>query len=584
VSYRTHTCGGLTGKNDGEKVILSGWAARIRDLGGVIFLDLRDRYGKTQVVANKGSVPAEALKEVGSEFVVRIEGVVRLRPDGMINKEMATGEIEVVAEAVEILSPCRPLPLGVEDEEEPNEELRLKYRYLDIRRPRMKRNLMMRHKALVSIRKFNDEEGFLEVETPFLMAPTPEGARDYLVPSRLHHGSCYALPQSPQLYKQSLMIAGLDRYCQIARCFRDEDLRKDRQPEFTQIDVEMAFVEEEEVYLHVEKMMTRLVKDTRGEDTHPPFPRLTFDECIAHYGSDAPDLRYGLLIHRIDEQLRGAGFKAFESVIEAGGGVYAMRADGKGDLSRKQRDELEELARGEGLAGLLSAPVEPNGGLGGVLGKNLTLDRQTELVEALDAKPGDMLLMAAGSASLLAGLGKVRRKLAERWGLAKAGDLKFCWVVRPPLFEVTSDGNGLTAMHHPFTSPLPEDADRLESDPLSVHCRAYDLVLNGVEMGSGSIRIHHPVMQERVFKAIGIDQETARARFGFLLDALSYGAPPHGGIALGFDRLVMMLLEESSIRDVIAFPKTNIATSLMDGSPSLVDDAQLAELGLRRLK
>jgi len=550
----------------------------------LIFVDLRDRYGKTQVVFEHTEAVALEAHALHAEDVVQIEGTVRNRPEEMVNRSMATGEIEVVAETVKVLSRAASLPLEVEDEDEPSEELRLRYRYLDLRRPRMQRNLLLRHKALQSVRRFHDERGFIEVETPNFIRSTPEGARDYIVPSRLHRGSFYALPQSPQLYKQALMIGGVDKYFQLARCFRDEDMRKDRQPEFTQIDVEMSFVDEEDVYEHTEAMMQRLFGDVMGIELELPFPRMDYDRALDLYGSDAPDIRYQLFMRRCDDHFRGSGFKAFEGVLDKGGGVYGFRAAGMGGLSRKERDQLEFLAREAGLAGLLSVPIRENG-LSGILAKLFSPDRQTELCRLMEAGTGDLLLFAAGPVDqTLAVLGRLRRVLAERWQLIDTDEYKFCWVVNPPLFEPLEGGQGLTAVHHPFTAPVEADMEKLEADPANVYSRAYDLVLNGVEIATGSIRIHDPKCQREVFKVIGLGEAEAEKRFGFLLEALGYGAPPHGGIAIGFDRLVMLMAGETSIRDVIAFPKTNVASSLMDGAPTEVDPEQLGELGLRLIK
>lgn len=579
--YRSHNCGELRAENIGERVLLAGWIARVRDLGGLLFLTLRDRYGRTQIFVDIDGDLTERAKKLHFEDVLQINGIVRARPDGMINPEMPTGEIEVVADELTILNTSITLPILVEDEEEPSEELRLRYRYLDLRKERMQTNLRLRHKALQSVRRFHDEAGFTEIETPFLIRSTPEGARDFIVPSRLHPASCYALPQSPQLYKQALMIGGVDRYFQIARCFRDEDMRRDRQPEFTQIDLEMSFVDEETIFPFVENMMTRLVKDTDGSSIQTPFPQMKYSEAISQYGSDAPDTRFELLIQRADDVFKESGFKAFEGILADSGAVYCICAPGKGSLSRKERSKLEDLAKEEGLAGLMSVPFN-NGEFSGILAKLFSVDRQQDIANLLSANEGDLLMFAAGKPlATLESLGRVRRRLALEWDLIDDSKLDFVWVTDAPLFEQIDEGEGITAVHHPFTMPAEDDIDKLDSDPLNVKSRAYDLVLNGVEVATGSVRIHDQSLQERIFRIIGIDKAEAHRRFGFLLEALSYGAPPHAGIALGFDRLVMLIARESSIKDVIAFPKTNIASSPMDGSPAEMESDQLLELGLQ---
>lgn len=582
--YRTHTCGQLRGENEGQEVTLAGWVSRVRDLGGLVFMDLRDRYGKTQICAEGTTEIAKVIRSLGIEDVVQVHGCVRKRPERMVNKAIATGEIEVEAQKIVVLSSSSPLPFGIEDEEEPGEELRLRFRYLDLRRFRMQRNLELRHRLLQTTRQFFTTKGFWEVETPFLIRSTPEGARDYLVPSRLHRGKWYALPQSPQLYKQTLMIGGIDRYFQIVRCFRDEDLRRDRQPEFTQIDVEMSFVGQEDVISVVEQLMVSLVETIYGTKVTTPFPRMTYEEAVTKFGTDAPDLRYDMKIVNIDEVFQGGGLRSFEDVLAQGGKIYGLKVEGKSSLSRRERQLIEEEAHQEGLAGLIFTTWR-EGRWEGVIGKVLDLNRSIKLKEVTGIQEGDALFLSGGESNeTLAALGRLRRKWADRWRLVDNEQLSFCWVIEPPLFEIDKETKRLVSVHHPFTAPLEEDIEHLEIDPLKVRARAYDLVLNGAEIGSGSIRIHNPRLQLQLLRLLGWDENEAKRRFGFLLEAFSYGAPPHGGIALGFDRIVMLLARELSIREVIAFPKTNIAVSLMDGAPAEIDPQQWEELGLKMKK
>ena len=584
--YKTHTCGELRLSHVGQTVTLAGWVHRRRDHGGVTFFDLRDRFGLVQVVANSSSSPEahQSGQAARMEWVIQVSGVVRRRPEGAENPNLPTGEIEVEVHELRVLNPAKTPPFLINKDEEPDENTRLRYRYLDLRRERMRRNLTLRHRMVKFIRDYLDERGFIEVETPILFKTTPEGARDYLVPSRVHPGEFYALPQSPQQLKQLLMVAGIERYFQIARCFRDEDQRGDRQPEFTQLDMEMSFVEREDVMQLVEDLFTRLVAELVPHKRllASPFPRLTYPEAMSRFGKDNPDLRYGMELKDITDLAAGSGFKVFDSAAASGGHVRGLNATGCGDYSRNQIDELTELVKQYGAKGLAYLAITKDGEIRSTFSKFLTPDRQQAIISRLEAKPGDLLLFVADKPAIVfEALGRLRVFLAERLNLADPDVLAFCWVIDFPFVNWNEEEKRWDPSHHLFTSPMLEDIPLLDTDPGKARGQQYDLVLNNNEVGGGSIRIHDRSLQEKVFKLIGLDVEVAQQRFGHMLEAFEYGTPPHGGIAPGIDRLCMILADEPNIREVIAFPKNQAARDVMGNAPSPVEPEQLKELHIK---
>ncbi len=582
---RTHTCGELRPDAVGQQVTLCGWVDTTRDHGGAVFVDLRDRYGKTQVVAapESGSAIVEAFKKLRSEDVIQVSGTVAHRPQGTVNPRLATGEIELRVAELNVLNQCPPPPFTPSQIDLPGEDLRLKYRYLDLRRPAMQQTMVLRSRIIKTMRDYFAELDFIDIETPILGRSTPEGARDYLVPSRIHHGKFYALPQSPQLYKQILMVAGYDRYVQVARCFRDEDLRADRQPEFTQLDMEMSFVEADDVLATIDGLVVRLARDLLGIEVATPLPRMTYDEAMRRFGHDAPDLRFGMEIVDCTDLAKRAEFRVFRSVAEGGGFVRGIRApQAASKYSRKKIDELTEYVQQDfGAKGLAWFRVEPDGTLWAPIAKNFQAELLQEIAARMEAQPGDLLLFIADSWDVSCkALYGLRRRLGAELELYDPKTMHFSWVVEFPMFDFDEEEQRWVAMHHPFTAPRPQDIELLSSDPGACRAQAYDLVINGSEAGGGTIRIHDPRLQQQVFDLLGIDETSARDRFGFLLDALKYGAPPHGGIALGIDRFVMLFGGLDNIRDCIAFPKTQRATDLMTGAPGLVDPKQLEELAI----
>jgi len=577
TTMRTHACGELVAANAGQRVALCGWVWRQRDHGGVTFIDLRDREGLVQLVFHPEEAPeAHAVAQaLGAEDVIRVTGEVRPRPEGTVNPDLPTGEVEVAVASVDILSDAETPPFVIEDRIEASEDLRLRYRYLDLRRPEMTKVLALRARINSIIREEMEARGFLEVETPILTRSTPEGARDFMVPSRLWPGTFYALPQSPQQLKQLLMVGGQDRYYQIVRCLRDEQPRADRSFEFTQLDVEMSFVDEEDVFAVIEPLYARIVRETQGVEVPTPFPRMTHEEMLARFGTDKPDLRYGMELADLGEVFAGTGFRAFASVLETGGLVKGFSAPGGGELSRKELDELVQVAKSRGAAGLVWIAVESDG-VRSPVEKHLTADELGGVRKATGAGPGDLILIVGDrSVRTNVALDGLRRRLAQRLGLVPGGEWSFCWLVEPPLFEWSEDEGRWVSAHHPFTSPATDDLE-----PGTARSRGYDLVLNGYEIGGGSIRIHRPDVQHRVFEALGLSEDEIQEKFGHLLTAFRYGVPPHGGIAMGIDRLVMLMAGKDTIRDVTAFPKAQSGQDPLTGSPAPASPEQLAELGI----
>ena len=580
---RTHRCAELSAANVGETVTIMGWVQKNRNKGGLVFVDVRDRSGIIQVVCEEGKTDAALIEKAArlrSEYVVAVVGKVEKR-SGAVNENLATGEIEVIPEELRVLSESETPPFPIEENSKTKEEIRLKYRYLDLRRPDMQKNLMMRSKVATLTRQFLADEGFMEIETPILIGSTPEGARDYLVPSRIHHGHFYALPQSPQLFKQILMCSGCDRYFQIAKCFRDEDLRADRQPEFTQIDMELSFVDVDDVIDVNERLLAKLFKEVLGEEVTLPIPRMTWQEAMDRYGSDKPDIRFGMELNDVTEVVKDCEFVVFKGAIEQGGTVRGINAKGQGSMPRKKIDKLVSFAKDYGAKGLAYIAIQEDGTVKSSFGKFMKEEEMDALIQAMGGENGDLLLFAADKNKVVwAVLGALRLELARQMELLDKSEYKFLWVTEFPLLEWSDEEERFMAMHHPFTMPMEEDLQYIDSDPGRVRAKAYDIVLNGNEIGGGSIRIFNPEIQSKMFEVLGFTPEQAQEQFGFLLTAFKYGVPPHAGLAYGLDRMVMLMAKEDSIRDVIAFPKVKDASDLMTEAPTMVDEKQLAELGI----
>ena len=580
---RSHMCGDVTENLAGGKVTVMGWVQRRRDLGQLIFIALRDRTGIVQAVVD-GSAEKELFEKaetIRSEFVVSITGTVALRTAENINENMKTGHVEIIAEDLRILSESETTPFQIEENINVNDELRLKYRYLDLRRPNIFRNIKLRHDVTHVVRDFLDKEGFLEIETPMLTRSTPEGARDYLVPSRVHPGNFYALPQSPQLFKQLLMVSGMDKYFQIARCFRDEDLRADRQPEFTQIDMELSFIDIDDILDVNERLIKRVFKEVLGVDVKTPFRRMTWKEGMERFGSDKPDMRFGMELKDLSEIVKDTEFVVFKNALEAGGSVRAINAEGCGKMPRKQIDQLVEFVKTYKAKGLAWIVVNEDGSIKSQIAKFFTDEKMAEIVKAMDGKPGDLILICADKNKVVFdALGALRLEMAKRLDLTRPDDYNFLWITEFPMFDWSEEENRWVAEHHPFTSPMDEDLELLDTNPGAVRAKAYDMVLNGVELGGGSIRIHRQDIQKKIFELLGFSDEEAYNKFGFLLNAFKYGVPPHGGLAFGLDRMVMLMAGASTIRDVIAFPKVKDASCLLTDAPNVVDQVQLDELDI----